>query len=95
MDTHLLRPLFPRKEDAKLGKIAPKKYVRKLRGPRSGAAFLTKQEAAFELGISDRALEQLINAGRLAKVVLSARCIRITRVELERFARDNSTGVTA
>jgi excisionase family DNA binding protein len=95
MDTRLPGPLFPRKEGANLGRLAPKKYVRKLRGPRSGAAFLTKQEAAFELGISGRTLEQLINAGRLAKIVLSARCVRIARAELERFARDNSTAVTA
>jgi hypothetical protein len=94
MNSHLPESLHPSKISENLG-TPPKKYARKPKGPRPGAAFLTKEEAAFELGICKRGLEHLLNAGRLAKVVLSARCIRIARAELERFARDNSTALIA
>lgn len=61
----------------------------------SGAKLLTLDEVARELKVSRRFLELQAARGRLRRVILSARCIRIRRADLNTYIEANSKPIAS
>ena len=49
---------------------------------------LTKRDAASRLNVSVRTVERRIREGKLKAIRLSARCVRISPNELDKFIRN-------
>lgn len=62
-----------------------------VRSTRSAPLLITILDAARELAVSERHLRQQILGGRIAAVRIG-RCVRLTRMELDRIAREGVGG---